>query len=160
MTRIGTRIGTCACDNFTAVTLPLYNSLSKEINRVDKRLTQKDERLHAWLIVNETELSLLSTLFVASSGSQWKRIRLIKLWKYKHYFKQTELCYSLLIFLTEVSYERAENELSRNVIFSLKFRYRPPSDILVSSLQIVRNHSSVKYSSYELGYIKWKMRIY
>ena len=31
-------------------------------------------------------------------------------------------------FLTEVSYERAETQLSRNVMFSLKFRYRPPND--------------------------------
>ena len=37
-------------------------------------------------------------------------------------------------FLTRVSYERAETQLSRNVIFSLKFRYRPPNDLLVSSL--------------------------
>ena len=60
---------------------------------------------HEWLkwiwrrlIVNETELSLLSILHVAMAGTQWKRIRLIKLWKCKHYFKQTELCHSLLIF--------------------------------------------------------------
>ena len=107
-----------------------------------------------WLIVNETELSLLSTLFVATAGSRWKRTRLIKLWKCKHYFKQTELCYSWLIFLIEVSYERAEIELSRNVIFSLKFRYRPPNDFSVSSLQIVFNHSCVKYASYELHQMK------
>ena len=34
------------------------------------------------------------------------------------------------------SYERAETQLSKNVIFSLKYRYRPPSDFWVSSLQI------------------------
>ena len=56
----------------------------------------------------------------------------------------------LAIFLIEVSYERAEMELSRNVIFSLKFRYRPPNDFLVSSLEIAFNHSCVKYASYEL----------
>ena len=43
-----------------------------------------------------------------------------------------------------------EPQLSRNVIFSLKFRYRPPNDFLVSSLQIHFNHSCVKYASYEL----------
>ena len=58
-------------------------------------------------------------------------------------------------FLTEVSYERAETQLSRNVIFSLKFRYRPPNDFLVSSLQIhLINHSCVKYASYELHQMK------
>ena len=57
-----------------------------------------DESLHAWLIVNETELSLLSNLLFATTGTQWKRIRLLKLWKCKGYFKQTELCYSSLIF--------------------------------------------------------------
>ena len=36
--------------------------------------------------------------FVTTAGSQWKRIRLIKLWKCKLHFKQTELCYSWLIF--------------------------------------------------------------
>ena len=53
-------------------------------------------------------------------------------------------------FLIEASYERAEHELSRNVIFSLKFRYCPPHDFLVPSLQIVCNHSCMKYASYEL----------
>ena len=87
--------------------------------------------------------------------SQWKRIRLIKLWKCKHYFKQTELCYYYSSFLlTEVSYERAETQLSRNMIFSLKFRYRPPNDFLVSSLQIHSNHSCVKYALYELHQMK------
>ena len=33
---------------------------------------------------------------------------------------------------------------------SLKFRYRPPNDFLVSSLQICFDHSCVKYASYEL----------
>ena len=33
-------------------------------------------------------------------------------------------------------YERAKPQLSRNVIFYLKFRYRTPNDFLVSSLQI------------------------
>ena len=55
-----------------------------------------------------------------------------------------------LYLLIEVSYERAETELSRNVIFSLKFRYRPPNDFLVPSLQIDFNHSCMKYASYEL----------
>ena len=53
-------------------------------------------------------------------------------------------------FLIDVSYERAEIELFRNVIFSLKFRYRPPNYFSVSSLQIAFNHSCVKYASYEL----------
>ena len=78
------------------------------------------------LIVNEMELSLLSTLFVA----------------------------------------RAETQLSRNVIFSLKFRYRPPNDFLVSSLQIHFNqflvsslqihfnHSCMKYVLNELHEMK------
>ena len=70
-------------------------------NGIDKRLNSFrwrsaiDERLHAWLIVNETELSLLSILLVATPGSQWKRTFKINLWKCKHHFKQTELCYSL-----------------------------------------------------------------
>ena len=45
-------------------------------------------------------------------------------------------------------------ELSRNVIFSLKFRYRLPNDFLVSSLQIVFDHSCVKYASYGLLQMK------
>ena len=57
-------------------------------------------------------------------------------------------------FLIEVSYDRAEIELSRNAIFPLKFRYRPPYDFLVSSLQIAFNHSCVKYASYELNNMK------
>ena len=61
--------------------------------------------------------------------------------------KQTELCHSLLIFPDWVSYERGETQLSRNVILSLKFRYRPPNDILVSSLQIDFNYLCVKYAS-------------
>ena len=57
------------------------------------------------LIVNKTELSLLLILVVATAGSQWKRICLIKLWKCKHYFKQIELCYfPSSFFLTKVSY--------------------------------------------------------
>ena len=56
--------------------------------------------------------------------------------------------------LIEVSYERAENELFRNVIFSLKFRFRPPNDFLVSSLQIAFNHSCVNFTSYELHQMK------
>ena len=48
----------------------------------------------------------------------------------------------------------AETELSRNVIFSLKFRYRPPNDFLIPSLQIDFSHSCVKYASYELHKIK------
>ena len=39
-------------------------------------------------------------------------------------------------------------------IFSLKFRYRLKNDFLVSSLQIVLNHSCVKYVSYELHQMK------
>ena len=34
------------------------------------KLDKEDERPDAWLIVNETGLSLLSTLFVATAGSQ------------------------------------------------------------------------------------------
>ena len=49
-------------------------------------------------------------------------------------------------FLIEVSYEMVETELSRNVIFSLRFRYRPPNDILVPSLQNAFNHSCMKYA--------------
>ena len=45
-----------------------------------------------------SSLSLLSILLFAMAGSQWKRICLLKLWKCKGYFKQTELCHSLLIF--------------------------------------------------------------
>ena len=52
--------------------------------------------------------------------------------------------------LIEVSYEKAENELLRNVIFSLKFRYRPKNNFLVSSLQIDFIHSCLKCASYEL----------
>ena len=33
--------------------------------------TSTRERLHAWLIVNETELSLLSILLVATAGSHF-----------------------------------------------------------------------------------------
>ena len=40
-------------------------------------------------------------------------------------------------FLSEASYEMAENELFRNVIFSLKCRYRPPNDFLIFLLQSV-----------------------
>ena len=86
-------------------------------------LNKKDERLDACLIVNETELSLLSTLYVATAVSQWKRTRLIKLCKCKQNF-----AISSTFLLIEVSYERAEIELSRNVIFLLEFRYRPPND--------------------------------
>ena len=57
-------------------------------------------------------------------------------------------------FLIEVSYERAETELSRNLNFSSKFRYRPPNDFLVSFLQIAFNHSCAKYASYELHQIQ------
>ena len=41
-----------------------------------------------------------------------------------------------------------------NVIFSFKFRYRPPNDFDVSSLQTVCNHSCVTYASYELHQMK------
>ena len=57
-------------------------------------------------------------------------------------------------FLIEVSYERAENELFRNVNFLLKFRYRPSNDFLVPFIQIVLNQSCVKYASYELHQMK------
>ena len=57
-------------------------------------------------------------------------------------------------FLIEVSYERAETELFRYMIFSLKFRYRPPNDFLVSSLHIHFNHSCMKYASYDLHQMK------
>ena len=53
-----------------------------------------------------------------------------------------------MFFLIEVSYERAENELSRNVIFSLEFRYRPPNDFWVPFLQIDSNHAS--YELYQM----------
>ena len=56
--------------------------------------------------------------------------------------------------MIEVSYERAENEPSRNVIFSLTFKYRTPNDFLVPSFQIALNHSCVKYASYELHQMK------
>ena len=56
--------------------------------------------------------------------------------------------------MIEVSYERAETQLSRNVIFSLKFRYRPPNDFWVSSLQIHLNHSCMEYASYGLHQMK------
>ena len=51
-------------------------------------------------------------------------------------------------FPIEVSYERAENELSRNVIFFLKFRYRSLNKFLVALLHIVFIHSCVKHVSY------------
>ena len=96
----------------------------------------------AWLIVYETELSLLSILLVllrqAASENELLKSNYgnasITLNKQNFVIP----CSFLLI---EVSYEGAETELSRNVIFSLKFRYRPPNDILVSSRQIVFNHS-------------------
>ena len=50
--------------------------------------------------------------------------------------------------------ERAENEFYRNVIFSLKFRSRPPNDFLVPFLQIDSNHSCVKYASCDLHPMK------
>ena len=132
-----------------------YKILQADMSRKYYKYKHYFQRLDAWLIVNETEISLLSTLFVATVGSQWKRTRLIKLWKFKHYLKQTELCYSWLIFPIEVSYERAEIELYRNVILTLKFRYCPPNDLFVSSLQIDFNHSCVKYKSkYELHQMK------
>ena len=53
-----------------------------------------------------------------------------------------------------MSYERAKTQLSRNVIFSLKFRYGPPNEFFVSSLQIHLNHSCVKYALYELHQMK------
>ena len=65
-----------------------------------------------------------------------------------------------LLFLAHVSWLRChmkgqENELSRNVIFSLKFIYRPPNDFLVpSSSNWFFNHSCVKYASYELHQMK------
>ena len=108
---------------------------------------KEDERPDAWLIFNETELSLLSTLFVATAGSQWKRTRLINLWECKPYFKQTELCYSWLIFSWLRCHMKEHDSL-------LKFRYRPPNDFLVSSLQIALNHSCVKYASSELHQMK------
>ena len=104
-----------------------------------------DERLHAWLIVNEMELSLLSNLLLATAGSQWKRIRLIKLWNTSTTLNKLNFVIPISYFLTEVSYESAETQLYRNVIFSLEFRYRPPNYFLVSSLQIAFNHSCVKY---------------
>ena len=76
-----------------------YNNIANRLNSVSLTIN-----MHAWslssirLIVNEMELSLLSTLFVATAGTQWKWIRLIKLWKCKHYFKQAERCYFCLIF--------------------------------------------------------------
>ena len=57
-------------------------------------------------------------------------------------------------FLIEVSYEKAETELSRNLNFSMKFRYRLPNDFLVSFLQIAFNHSCVIYASYEFHQMK------
>ena len=46
------------------------------------------------------------------------------------------------------------------VIFSLKFRYRPPNDFLVPFLQIDFNYSCVKYASYELHQMKKEGLIY
>ena len=46
--------------------------------------------------------------------------------------------------------ESTENDISGNVILSLRFRYRLPNDFLVPFLQIVFNHLCVKYVSYEL----------
>ena len=56
--------------------------------------------------------------------------------------------------MIEVSYERTETQLSGNVFFSLKFRYHPPNDFFVSSLQIHFSHSCVKYALYELHQMK------
>ena len=61
---------------------------------------------------------------------------------------------SCSFFLIEKIYERAETQLPRNEIYSLKFRYLPPNDFLVSSLQIDVNHSCVKCASYELHQMK------
>ena len=60
----------------------LESPLSVDATKLTKDLTPfrwqsaVDESLHAWLIVNETDLSLLSNLLFATAGTQWKRIRL------------------------------------------------------------------------------------
>ena len=76
----------------------IHISRMSDLNEFEERKPKSHEVFRLRLFVNEMELSLLSTLFVATAGTQRKRIRLIKLWKCKQYFKQTELCHSLLNF--------------------------------------------------------------
>ena len=93
---------------------------------------------HAW--------SLLSCLFRARAG---KRILLKNHGNTSITFKQQIFDISDSFFPIELSYERAENELSINVIFFLKFRYRSPNKFLVALLHIVFIHSCVKNVSCE-----------
>ena len=65
---------------------------------------------------------------------------------------KTNITLSLLAHFSwlRCHYERAGTQLSRIVVFSLKFRYRSSNDFLVSSLQIHFNHSCVKYELHEM----------
>ena len=53
------------------------------------------------------------------------------------------------LVMTEVSYERSGNELFRNFIISLKWKYCCANNFLVALLHIVFIHSCVNYVSYE-----------